>query len=212
MADTALEEIVDVAFRLPGGRLPVDHAYALFVEISGLLPWFADEAAARLHLVHTAESGSGWMRPEATTGNELHLSRRTKLTLRVPQRRALDTMALSGHEMDIGGYSLTPGAGKVVPLLPATTLLARHVVREESEDEPTLAKRVNQSIRDFGVIGAKLICGRAQQIVTPQSVIYTRSLVVTNLDPAGSISLLRHGIGSNGKLGCGVFIPYKRIE
>ena len=212
MADAASEEIVDVAFRLPGGRLRVDHAYALLGAISAALPWFADEPSARLHQVHTAATGSGWMRPEESPADELHLSRRTRLTLRVPERRAKDALALAGREMDIGGYSLTPGGGKIVPLVPAGTLLARHVVSEDNEEELRLVARLEHSLRERGVQDAKLICGRTHRIVTPESVLHTRSVVVANLDPDGAMSLLRIGIGPAGKLGCGIFVPYKRIE
>jgi CRISPR-associated protein Cas6 len=204
--------MVDVAFRLAGGRLPVDHAYALFSAVSDALPWFADDAATRLHQVHTAATGSGWMRPEDAPGDELHLSRRTKLTLRVPERRSGDALALSGREMEIDGYSLTPGAGKVLSLLPASTLLARHVLCERDEEESHLVARLTTSLSEAGVNGATLMCGRAHRIVTPESVLHTRSVVVTNLDPDGAMALLRNGIGSAGKLGCGIFIPYKRID
>lgn len=212
MNDVTTEEIVDVAFRLPGGQLPLDHAYALCGEIFDALPWFADETAARLHLVHTAESGSGWMRPEATSDGRLHLSRRTKLKLRVPKRRAADTMSLSGRRMTIDGYPLVPGPGKILPLVPASTLLARHVVCEDGEDESSLIPRLSNALCESGVDGASLICGRAQRITTPESVIHTRSLVVSRLDHEGALHLLRNGIGPGGKLGCGVFIPYKRID
>lgn len=212
MADAANEEIVDVAFRLPGGTLPIDHAYALSSAISDALPWFAEEAAARLHQVHTAESGSGWTRPEASSGDQLHLSRRTKLTLRVPERRAGDALVLSGREMDIDGYPLKPGEGKIVTLMPATTLLARHVICDEDEDESQLVPRLKESLAECGVNGASLIFGRKHRIATPESVLHTRSVVVTNLDPVGAMSLLRRGIGPGGKLGCGIFIPYKRID
>lgn len=212
MAEKATEEIVDVAFRLPGGRLPVDHAYALLGEVSKALPWFAGEAAARLHLVHTAGAGSGWIPPDESSGEELHLSRRTKLTLRIPKRRADDAMALTGHNLNISGYALTPGAAKVLPLLPAGTLLARHVVSEDKESESRLMSRFTETLRGHGVTGATLLCGRAHRIVTPDGVIHTRSLVVTNLDPEGALSLMRNSIGPAGKLGCGIFIPYKRID
>ena len=212
MADSAADEFVDVAFGLPGGRLPIDHAYALFSAISAVLPWLADESGARVHQVHTAATGSGWMRPEDAPGDELHLSRRTKLKLRVPRRRAEDTLVLSGRVMDVAGYPLTPGSGKVVALLPASTLLARHVVCEEQEDESRLVPRLNASLRGSGVTGATLICGRAHRISTPDCVVHTRSVVVTNLDPDGAACLLRQGIGQAGMLGCGIFIPYKRIE
>ena len=212
MVDAAGEEIVDVAFRLPGGRLCVDHAYALFSAISAALPWFADESGARLHQVHTAATGSGWMRPEESPGDELHLSRRTRLTLRVPERRSEDALALSGREMDIGGHALTPGAGKIVPLMPASTLLARHIVCEDNEEESRLVARLADLLGECGVNDAKLICGRTHRIATPQSLLHTRSVVVTNLDADGAMSLLRTGIGPAGKLGCGVFVPYKHIE
>lgn len=212
MAEAGGDEMVDMAFRLPGGRLAVDHAYALFTAVSSALPWFAGEPAARLHQVHTAATGSGWMRPEASPGEELHLSRRTKLRLRVPLRRSEETLALSGRVMDVGGYTLAPGAGKLVALAPADTLLARHVLCDEDEDETHLAARLEETLRAAGVTGASLILGRAQRISTPESVLATRSLVVTNLDPGGAMALLRDGLGPAGKLGCGIFIPYKRID
>lgn len=212
MADGATEEIVDLAFRLPGGRLPVDHAYALFTAITAVLPWFAEEAAARLHQVHTAATGSGWTRPEGAPGEELHLSQRTKLTLRIPERRITEARALSGRKMFIDTYPLTPGTGKVVPLMPAATLLARYVVCEIDEDESRLVPRIMADLHALGVEGATLICGRSHRIDTPQRVLHTRSLVVANLDPGGAMCLLRNGIGPDGKLGCGVFVPYKRIE
>jgi CRISPR-associated protein Cas6 len=212
MPETAGGEMVDVAFRLPGGRLPVDHAYALFTAVCGVLPWFADEPAARLHQVHTAATGSGWMRPDASPGEELHLSRRTKLRLRVPLGRAEETLALAGRVMDVGGYELAPGAGKLVPLVPAETLLARHVLCEDEEDETRLGRRLAEALTTAGVAGAGLILGRAQRISTPETILRTRSVVVTNLDPGGAMVLLRDGIGAAGKLGCGIFIPYKRID
>ncbi len=212
MADNGDETIVDVVFRLPGGRLPIDHAYALFTAISEALPWFESEAAARLHQVYTAATGSGWMRPEASPGDELHLSRRTKLRLRLPAHRAEDALVLAGRNMDIGGYRLTPGTGKVVALTPADTLLARHVVCEHEEQESQLVPRLTETLAGYGVSGATLICGRAHRIVTPQALVHTRSIVVGNLEPDSAMSLLRRGIGPAGKLGCGIFIPYKHID
>lgn len=212
MADAVTDEVVDVAFHLPGGRLPIDHAYALFSAISAALPWFANDSAARLHQVHTAATGSGWMRPEEMSSEALHLSRRTRLKLRVSEHRAEKALGLSGCVLDIDGYSLTPGAGRILPLVPAGTLLARHVLCEDDEDESHLVARLDEALRNFGVNGAKLICGRAHRIATPDAMLQTRSIVVTNLDSDGALCLLRHGIGPAGKLGCGIFIPYKRIE
>ena len=212
MAESVDQEMVDVSFTLPGGRLPVDHAYALSRAIGGALPWFAEEPLARLHQVHTAATGSGWMRPDACPGEELHLSRRTRLRLRVPAHRSPAVLALAGRTLDVAGYALTPGAGKVVALLPASTLLVRHVLCEAGEDEARLVVRINETLRACSVTGASLIFGRAQHIATPESLLHTRSVVVKNLNADAAMVLLRMGIGGGGKLGCGICIPYKRID
>ena len=204
-------EVVDVAFRLHSGRLPVDHAYALFQGIRAALPWLDDEAAARVHQVHTAATGSGWVRPDASPGDELHLSRRTKLKLRLPEHRLEDALALSGRAMDIAGYALTPGEATMMRLSPASTLLARHVVCEEHEEESDFVERLTLALGASGIGSAKLICGRVHRITTPGSFVHTRSVVVTNLDPEGAMSLQRNGMGPAGNLGCGIFIPYKHI-
>lgn len=212
MADAEDREVVDVAFRLHSGRLPIDHAYALFHGICAALPWLADEAGARVHQVHTASTGSGWVRPDASPGDELHLSRRTKLKLRLPEQRLEDALALSGQAMDIAGYTLTPGEGKAMRLTPASTLLARYVVCEEQEEESDFVGRLTVALDASGISVATLICGRVHQIATPGTLVNTRSVVVTNLDPEGAMFLQRNGIGPGGNLGCGIFIPYKRIE
>jgi len=206
------DTMVDVAFRLPGGRLPVDHAYALSSAIIEALPWFAQESDARLHQVHTAASGSGWMRPEGATGEELYLSRRTRLLLRVPGHRSGDTRALEGRSLDVDGYRLEPGDAKVLPLVAADTLLARHVICEDNEEEAQLVARLERHLKERAIEGAQALCGRAQRITTPDATLHTRSVVIKGLDAAGAMLLLRRGIGPAGKLGCGVFVPYKRIE
>ena len=212
MTDTAIDAMVDVAFRLPGGRLPVDHGWALSMAVGAALPWFASDPDARLHQVHTAATGSGWMRPDEASGEELHLSRRTRLTLRVPRQRAADTLALEGRTLDVGGYLLVPGPGKLVPLVATDTLLARHVVCEDDEDEARLIARLRRTLVDMNIEGAQVICGRAHRITTPDGALATRSIAVKWLDVAGAMLLLRSGIGPAGKLGCGVFVPYKRID
>ena len=212
MTDPVTENMVDVAFRLHGGRVPVDHAFALSRAVCATLPWFDTEPAARLHLLHTADSGSGWLRPDDTPGAELHLSKRTKLRLRVPGRRADDAMALCGRPMELHGQSLTPGPAAVLSLAPADTLFARHVVCGPGEDESRFVQRLTETLRESGIRSGRLLCGRAHRLSTPDAVVHTRSLVVTRLDPESATSLLRNGVGPCGKLGCGVFIPYKTIE
>ena len=94
------DDIVDAVFSIFCRTLPVDHAYALSQAIQAALPWFAVEARAGLHTIHGADSGSGWMRPEDPNAF-LHLSRRTKLTLRLPKHRLDDAGTLLGLTLEV---------------------------------------------------------------------------------------------------------------
>ena len=74
----APDDVMDVSFKLDCKTLPIDHAQSLSDAIHTALPWFADEEFAGLHLIHVAESGNGWMRPEDPENEVLCLSKRTR--------------------------------------------------------------------------------------------------------------------------------------
>ncbi len=99
------DDVVDVVYNIQCRCLPVDHVWALSRAISAALPWFADEPEAGLHPIHVAESGNGWMRPDAPDAL-LQLSRRTKLMLRLPKHRTEDAGKLTGQTLDVGGNTM----------------------------------------------------------------------------------------------------------
>ncbi len=107
---TVPDDIVDVVYSIDCRALPVDHAYALSQAIQRALPWFAEEESVGLHTIHVADSGNGWMRPDDPDAL-LHLSRRTKLTLRLPKHRIEDAGKLMGQTLDIQRQA--PAGGKV---------------------------------------------------------------------------------------------------
>ena len=76
-------------------ELPLDHAHALSQTIQQALPWFTDESLAGMHLIHGAESGNGWMRPQEPDAI-LSLSKRTRFMLRLPKHRVEDASKLAG--------------------------------------------------------------------------------------------------------------------
>ena len=119
------DDVVDIAYKLECKTLPLDHAQALTDAIQAALPWFTQETRTGLHLIHVAESGNGWYRPEDPEHEVLCLSRRTRMTLRVPKHRIDDAHALSGCTLDIQGYQLTVGEGTIKPLSALPTLFAR---------------------------------------------------------------------------------------
>jgi len=207
------ENVVDVLFSISCKTLPVDHAHALSTAVKQALPWFEEEQQAGLHLIHVADSGNGWERPQ---GNDevLYLSRRTKLTLRVPQHRLEDAEALSGQTLNVAGSEMAVGKSSVRLLSTSTTQYARYVAvtgADQSEDA-FIAELVNE-LRESGLRFKKVLCGKETIFNTPEGPIVTRSLMVADLPIEDAVRLQEYGVGHHRhkKLGCGLFIAHKAV-
>ena len=87
------DNVVDLSFKVQCKQLPLDHAHSLSQTIQQALPWFADESLAGIHLIHGAESGNGWIRPQEPDAI-LSLSKRTRFILRLPKHRVEDASNL----------------------------------------------------------------------------------------------------------------------
>ncbi len=204
------DDIVDAVFSISCRTLPVDHAYALSQAIQAALPWFAVEARAGLHTIHGADSGSGWMRPEDPNAL-LHLSQRTKLTLRLPKHRLDDAGTLLGLTLDVAGNALRVDKLTVRPLSRITTLFSRYVVIA-ADDESGFLKDATDQLGALGIQPKKMLCGRMTSIATPARMLQTRSLMLADLTVEQSVLLQQHGLGAERKLGCGQFLPHKGIN
>lgn len=207
------EDVVDIAFNITCKTLPVDHAHALSEAVKTALPWFSEEEQAGLHLIHVADSGNGWERPQG--GDEvLYLSRRTKLTLRVPQHRVEESQALSGQTLDVAGNTMEVGKSSIRLLSTSTTLYARYVAassEEQGEDE-FIAELVDE-LKQAGLRFKKVLCGKEATFDTPDGPMVTRSLMVADLPLEDAVRLQEIGVGphENKKIGCGLFIPHKAV-
>ncbi|MCR4302186.1 MAG: type I-MYXAN CRISPR-associated protein Cas6/Cmx6 [Sulfuricaulis sp.] len=205
------DDIVDVVFSIQCRTLPVDHSYALSQAVSEALPWFADEALAGLHTIHGAESGNGWMRPDKPDAL-LHLSRRTKLMLRLPKQRIEDAGILTGQTLSIDGNSMLVDKAVVKPLSTLTTLFSRYIVASEGLDETVFMREAQALLADIGVHPKKMLCGIERVITTPDRKIHTRSLMLADLDVEESVRVQQRGLGPGRTLGCGLFLPHKDIH
>ncbi len=205
------DDIVDVVYSIDCRALPVDHAYALSRAIQQALPWFSQEKDAGLHTIHVAESGNGWMRPDRADAL-LYLSRRTKLTLRLPKHRLDDAATLTGRTLDVGGNRLRVEKSVVKPLSPITTVFARYIVTREGADEDGFLRDAMALFREMGVQPKKMLCGMEHVIATPERTIRARSLMLADLTVEESVKLQQQGLGPERKLGCGLFIPHKDIR
>ena len=202
---------VDLAFRLSGRWLPVDHAGTLRAAVVKVLPWLEDEPAAGIHSIHGAASGNGWERPSSGSGEMLALSRRTRLVLRVPGCRAEAASALCERRLDIDGCEIVTGARQSRPLKPAGTVFARYVVDEEGGDEERFVDRVASALEALSVSMRKILCGRSYRIESAQGVLAARSVLIADLGPEESLTVQCRGIGPGRLLGCGLFVPHKGI-
>lgn len=212
--EAACEDVVDLAFRLSGGTLAVDHAHALSRALLAELPWLADEPQSGVHQIHVASSGHGWVRPDRDDCDVLNLSRRTRLTLRLPRARLVDARALSGTTLDVGGHRLQVGEAAERPLKPSSTLFARYVICNDShyEDEECFIDWVADRLRAMAITPTKLLCGMSSRIEAPREHLQARSLMVAALPADASLALQRQGLGDGRLMGCGLFVPHKGIE
>lgn len=204
------DTVLDLSFTIQCDTLPVDHAWSLFAALAPLLPWLEDDPIAGIHPIHVAESAHGWIRPEAPDAL-LHLSRRTRLVLRLPKERVTDTYRLSGKTIDIDSHAMTIGKPTELPLSRSTSLFSRRVVIEENEDEEAFLQRQIDALHKIGVKPKKLLPGLAHPLHSPGGQICGRLLSLEGLDLEESFRLQINGLGPDRHLGCGIFIPHKPL-
>ena len=191
--------------------LPVEHAYALSEALHQALPWLADEEHAGIHQISGAESGNGWIRPD-NPDELIFLSRRQKMTLRLPKARMEEASKLTGQTLNIGGNRLTVGEMTTKPLSDLSTVFARGVVSEEGMDENEFMAHVVEELKKMDVQLKKMMCGIERVIRTPDGPLHTRGLMLAELLPEDSVKLQQYGVGPGRKLGCGLFLPQKDIK
>ncbi len=208
-------DVVDLVYSISCKCLPLDHAYAFSSAIRTALAWIDDEPQAGIHLIHGAESGNGWMRPEDPANELLHLSKRSRMTLRVPKHRIGDAEGLTGEKLDIAGHSLEVGKAKVKLFSALPTQFARYVVVPEGidhTDEAAFMAYAVEELKELDIRVRKLLCGRTHALQHPDGNLYTRSIMLADLEVEEAVTLQRLGIGRHRKIGCGLFIPHKGIK
>lgn len=205
-------DIMDLSFNLECRHLPVDHAYALSTALRQALPWLDEEPLAAIHLIYAAGSQNGWTRPRHSPDELLHLSHRTRLTLRLPQPRLAEAEQLTGTALDIAGHPLTLGKSQRRPLSRLGTLFARHIACDPEQPEEEFLQGTARELALIGVRIRKALCGMGIALYTPDGPLFTRSLMLADLPFEESLRLQQQGTGHHRLMGCGIFIPHKDID
>ena len=202
------DNVMDVVYSISCKCIPLEHAHALSEALQQALPWLVEEEAAGIHQVYGAESGNGWERPDTEV---LYLSRRQKLTLRLPKHRLQEAESLVGQTLDIAGFPLKVGDFTTRKLSDLSTLFARHVLAEAGQSEERFMAQAAAELNAIGIQVKKMMCGKEGRIELPDATLYTRSLMLADLELQESLKLQEVGLGPGRKLGCGLFLPQKGI-
>jgi CRISPR-associated protein Cas6 len=207
----ASNEVIDLCFKLDCKTLPLDHAWALSLALTNAAPWLEGSKYSAIHLIHGAESGNGWIRPDNPENELLHLSHRTRFTLRLHRDNIVRAEELIGLTLDIEGHLLHIKGFKKQLLAPHTTIFSRYVVTPDELDEDDFLNLVAPHIQAQGIHIKKMMGGLPHTFSTPQGRLTTRSLMLSDLEKEESIRLQQNGIGDHQLLGMGLFLPHKDI-
>lgn len=205
------DTVVDLVFSIRCHALPVDHAYDLYAALAEHLPWLEQDPLAGIHPLHVAETAHGWVRPDKPDAL-LHLSRRTKLVLRLPAERVADAQTLEGKRLRVGHHGMIICEATQLPLSRSRSLFSRRVVIGDEETEEAFVQRLAEEMQAMGVRPKKILPGLAHTLRIPQQRLCTRLVSVEDLSLEESFVLQMHGLGPYRHLGCGILIPHKPLS
>lgn len=194
------EPRVDVRFAVQGESLPLDHGYALFGALGGVLgdlhgaPWLA------VHPVRGQARGDGTLGLGA---------RGSSLVLRVALSRVPQVLVLAGKDLVVAGRSLALGTSTVLPLRPARTLAARQVVIKGFLEPEPFRAAVQRQLAARSV-EARVELGRRRVLQIAGDKVVGFAVTLHELSPQHSLVVQSHGVGGRQRFGCGVFTPQGR--
>jgi len=209
------DEVIDLVFDIQCRELAVDHQLHLSEALATHLPELFEHEQFAIHSIHLAGSQNGWERPDPRLGQKLILSRRTKLTLRLPKEQAERVSeTLNGVELDICGDRLKIGRSRHKMLSSQGTVFCRYLVLEpgEDSDENVFLQRIADELKERDIRMTKALCGKTTEIVGADGSVQTRSIMLADLRAQDSVDLQQRGIGPLRHMGCGIFIPHKGID
>jgi CRISPR-associated protein Cas6 len=190
-------DMIDVVFDLDGVVVPDNYPFLLWAELVRCLPWLNTEEGIGVHPLRGSLSGE-----------ELLLSKRTKLILRLPVTRTIQVEQLTGQQLHIAGSVLIVGKSKQRELQAVSTLHA--YVIESGVNEVEFIESMEHKLEEMNV-SCNLICDKYRSISFDNQIVSGYGLVLHDLKLPASLSIQRTGLGGARHLGCGIFVPFKAI-
>lgn len=195
--------MVDLQFALQGRSVPLDYADLLWRAIRASLPWLDSEELAGVHPLYGLSPGRG----------EWYLSRRSHLNLRLPRERVADAQVLVGSRLDLAGGHVEVGKVTEKAIVHTPVLYAKFVTLDADDsglpDEAQFFAACLEELSKLELKPHSVLCGKRQIAQAPRGTLHGFSLMVTGLDEAATLRLMKHGLGIERKRGCGIFVPHK---
>ncbi len=193
-----MSTLVDVAFSVRGGVIPLDHGYSVFGAVSRVVPKVHSEAGWGIHPIYGRRSGVGM----------LTLLPQSALTIRVPPGEIGTLLSLSGQCLDIDGHQMVVGVPKLFPLKPRPLLRSRFVTIKKFEKQPAdFAEAVKRQLTELQIDGSATVAvGQRRVIRVGEHKIVGFSVALDGLSADDSIRVQVNGIGGRRHMGAGVFL------
>ena len=149
------DDIIDLVFKVKGKSIEVDHAWNLAKALEKVL---GEQVFNQIgvHPILTGHSANGWNRPE----DEVYLSRRANLVIRLQRELLKDLEQLTGQSFDLGGHQIELGETHERALSTHDTVFARGVACDPEQDETDFMAGIAQRLEQMGVPVRKMLCGK----------------------------------------------------
>lgn len=196
--------VVDLYFNVMGKEIDVDHGYVLYSAVSRI----AERSNDRW--LHSADDvGLIPLRGRYIGKGKLLLGKRARFGLRLPAERIPRVLPLAGKRLEINGDVLLVGTTSTSALLPAPVLYAHVVTTKNGEDEGRFDQEIQRQLEILEIKG-KPVRGPRRIVTIKDKKVVGYSLLVSELTADESIRLQEQGLGGRRKMGCGVFLPWRR--
>jgi len=202
-----MNSIIDLSFKINGIKIPIDHSYLLFSSLSEICKDIHGNTEIGIHKINGEKNGE-----------YIFLNNFSKLTIRCPERLALNiTSKISNKMIWIRKFPIKiRSIEQPIPLLPCKKLVSDIVTLRKKEDPQRFIDQVSNIFEE------KMHLSQNARVAIPndEDGIYRRfkvknlfvigfPLVAYDLSEEDSLKLQSIGVGGRRRFGCGLFLPQK---
>ncbi len=186
-----------------GQSLPIDRGYQLYSALSNLQASLHDWSDTSIKTI------SGKL--DRNKRNELNLTERSKLLIRLPSEKIPFVYSFSGKSLTIGKHKIRLGIPEMNFLQPKPRLRSHIVVIRGYEEPNMFLKAARRQVEELNIkTDIKLIAKKdgtsKRKTIKVKQTLVGFGIEASNLSEADSIILQEKGLGGKQKMGCGVFV------